>query len=245
MKWYFENLEDSFLVTNNLFTDGLLPQFSTYEEDRRAVKRTDLPGGSYLTFRASQVGAEIYKVSPATLCQMAVSMTRLDRNLKLKFIQHAPVKDTVNWIYDQDGYNNAEALFRSRRNTVFESMRLSNAEAGGTAFSILNAPAQDGVILSKGTMTVDGKVYHLYTKTGTADESDRDTTARRKNLLILISSRELHQGELKQEKPIRCMALYVQLRNHPTHIWSEEDKAMIRKSMALIARSASFTNYFN
>jgi len=245
LKWYFDNLQDSFLVTNNLFTDGLLPQFSTYEEDRRAVKRTDLPGGSYLTFRASQVGAEIYKVSPATLCQMAVSMTRLDRSLKLKFIRHDAVKDTINWIYDQDGYNNAEALFRSRRNTVFESMRLSNAEAGGTAYAIFNAPAGNGVVLSKGTMVVDGKTYYLYTKTGTADESDHDTTARRKNLLILISSRELHQGELKQDKPARCMALYIQLRNHPTHVWSEDDKGMIRKSMAVIARSASFTNYFN
>lgn len=246
LKWYYDNLQDTSLVSNNLFTDGLLPQFSTYEENRRAVKRNDLPGGSYLTFRASQVGAEIYKVSPATLCQMAVSMTRLDRDLKLKFIQQAVnVKDTINWIYDQNGYNNAEALYRSRRNTIYESMRLSNAEPGGTAYAILNAPAQDGVILSKGTMNVDGKVYFLYTKTGTADESDRDTTARRKNLLILISNRELHTGELKQDKPIRCMALYVQLRNHPTHVWSEEDKMMIRRSMTMIARSASFTNYFN
>ncbi|MCG2615842.1 hypothetical protein LZZ85_16220 [Terrimonas sp. NA20] len=245
-KWYFENIEDSILVTNNLFTDGLLPQFSTYEEDRRSVKRNDLPGGSYLTFRASQVGAEIYKVSPATLCQMAVSMTKLDRSLKLKFIQQQrATRDTINWIYDQDGYNNAEALYRIRRSTVYESMRLSNAEPGGTAYSIFNAPAQDGVALNKGTMVIDGKTFYLYTKTGTADESDHDTSARRKNLLIIISNREMHTGELKQDKPIRCMALYVQLRNHPTHIWSEQDKAMIRRSITLIARSASFSNYFN
>lgn len=246
MNWYLDNLEDSALVKNNLFTDGLLPQFATYEENRRSVARNDLAGGSYLTFRASQVGAEIYKVSPASLCQMAIRMTRLDRNLKLKFVQkNQPEKDTINWIYDQDGYNNAEALFRVRRNTIYESMRLSNAEAGGTAYSILNGPQQDGMTLSKGTLNIDGKTYFLYTKTGTADESDRDTSARRKNLLIIIANRELHQGELKQQKPTRCLAVYVQLRNHHKHAWSEEDKVMIRKSIYMIARSASFNNYFN
>lgn len=243
-KWYFDNLEDSILISNNLFLDGLLPQFSTYEEDTRTVRRNNLPGGSYLTFRASQVGAEVYKMSPATLCQMAVSMTRLNRDLKLKFLQGAPVKDTINWFYDQDGYNNAEALFRIRRNTIFESMRLSNAEPGGTAYALLNAPVQDGVILNKGTMMVDGKTYYLYSKTGTADESDDDTNARRKNLLILISNRLLHQGELKQDSPVRCMAVYIQLRNHSSHVWSEADRKMIRQSMALIAKSASFINYF-
>lgn len=244
--WYLDNLEDSFLVTNNLFIDGLLPQFATYEENRRSVARNNLPGGSYLTFRASQVGAEIYKMSPATLCQMAIKMTRLDRDLKLKFVQKdSPGKDTINWIYDQDGYNNAEALFRIRRNTIYESMRLSNAEPGGTAYKLLNAPQQDGISLEKGTLNIDGKTFFLYSKTGTADESDRDTSARRKNLLIVIANRELHQGELKQEKPTRCIAIYIQLRNHHTHEWSEEDKAMIRKSIFTIARSVSFNNYFN
>lgn len=246
MNWYLDNLEDSTIVKNNLFTDGLLPQFATYEENRRSVARNNLPGGSYLTFRASQVGAEIYKVSPATLCQMAIKMTRFDRDLKLKFIQKdSPGKDTINWIYDQDGYNNAEALFRVRRNTIFESMRLSNAEPGGTAYALLNSASQDGVNLGKGTLNIDGKTFYLYSKTGTADESDMDTSARRKNLLIIIANRELHQGELKQQKPTQCMAVYIQLRNHHKHVWSEEDKAMIRKSIFTIARSASFNNYFN
>ncbi|RYG51401.1 MAG: hypothetical protein EOO01_08605 [Chitinophagaceae bacterium] len=246
MNWYLDNIEDSVLVKNNLFTDGLLPQFATYEENRRSVARNNIPGGTYLTFRASQVGAEIYKVSPATVCQMAIKMTRLDRNLKMKFLRKdQPGRDTVNWIYDQDGYNNAEALFRVRRNTIYESMRISNAEPGGTAYSILNTTTQEGIGLSKGVLTIDGKTYFLYTKTGTADESDQDTAARRKNLLIIIANRELHQGELKQQQPTRCLAIYIQLRNHHKHVWSEEDKVMIRKSVYTIARSASFNNYFN
>jgi hypothetical protein len=245
--WYRNNSTDTILLKNDLFIDLILPQFALYQENLRKVSRINLDGGSYYTFRASQVGAEVYKVSPSFLCQMAIRLVKLNNNIKCRIIQDKPAAlDSVNWQYDQDGYNITQSLFNMHRKTIWESMHRSNAIQGGTAYDIFNYDdPENSLDMRDGELRIGGHILYLYTKTGTADESDNKSILRRKNLLIIITDQKLHSALLDKHHMPKCIAVYFQLRNHTKANWAEYDKHMIKQSILSLTQSASFKSYFN
>ncbi|HYF32528.1 MAG TPA: hypothetical protein VD993_15495 [Chitinophagaceae bacterium] len=241
--WYRENFADSFLLTNVIFRDYLLPQRSWYGENLRLVRtaRGENPN-YYFAIRGTFSGASVFSFSPAMLAVMATRLFTLDNTGRLSFFEHSDHTRTPSWIRDE-AYNDVN-LLNMFRQTIYNGMHLSNTT--GTARELLHSAFMQIPYNADNAIEWGGRQFYLYTKTGTGDETSRDeSNIKRKNLLLVFSDRNLHdQLGFREFSQSKIYSVYIQLKFHEGHEWNDTDKRMIARVVEAILQSATFRKYY-